>query len=339
MDYKKVFGLLSVGVVILVAMILFIGPGEVLNALQTADMKYVLLAIIIQFIIMTLWNIKWGIIVSGLDISYKKIPLYAMLLVGLAINNLTPSGRGGGEPVRAYLLSKSSGAGFRKTFATVMSDKLFDTFPFLTLAIIAMIYLIFTLHLSQTMVITLIAVIILFVILLGFILYICFNEELGIRTVAWIFRQLNRFMSRDLTKYESKSKSAMIGFQTSLKYLMKDRKVFFQALIIAFIVWILEILRVYVVFLAFGVNVSFGMIASVFLLSTLVGMIPALPGDIGAVDGIMILVYSMAGVPSSISTAVTLVERLISYWMVSGLGLLVLPYFGTGVLDKVDLEE
>jgi len=29
-----------------------------------------------------------------------------MLMVGLAVNNITPSARGGGEPVRAYMLSK-----------------------------------------------------------------------------------------------------------------------------------------------------------------------------------------------------------------------------------------
>lgn len=52
----------------------------------------------------------------------------------------------------------------------------------------------------------------------------------------------------------------------------------------------------------------------------------------------MILVYSLSGIPPFISTAVTLVERLISFWMVSVLGLLTLPYFGTGVLDEVDIN-
>ena len=45
--------------------------------------------------------------------SHKKITLFAMLLVGLAVNNLTPSGRGGGEPVRAYLLSKNTNSSFK----------------------------------------------------------------------------------------------------------------------------------------------------------------------------------------------------------------------------------
>ncbi|OED29701.1 UPF0104 family protein [Methanosphaera sp. WGK6] len=339
MDYKKVFGLLLVGLIILAGMIIFIGPGEVMNALQQANMKYVILAIIIQFIIMSLWDIKWSVILDGVGVPHKKLQLFAMLLVGLALNNLTPSGRSGGEPVRAYLVSKSSGKSFKTTFATVIGDKIFDIFPFTVLALAAITYLIFTLHLSQSIIITLIIAMILFIAIIAFLIYICFNEALGIRVIKWVFRQLRRFMSRDLDTYEFKTLEALIDFQESLKYLLKDQKIFSAALTIAFIVWFLEILRVYVVFLAFGVNVSLGMVASVFLLSTLVGMIPALPGGIGTIDGIMIIVYSLAGISPFISTAVTLIERLISFWMVSIMGLLILPYFGTGVLDEVSTDS
>lgn len=337
-NYKRVFGLLLIGIIILVAMIIFIGPGEIISALKQANMNYVILAIIIQFITMGLWNLRWSIISTGLSIPHKKTTLFAMLLVGLAVNNLTPSGRGGGEPIRAYLLSKNTNTSFKKTFATVMGDKLFDTFPFAILAIAAMIYLIFTIHLSATMLTTLIIAILIFIALLIFIVYICINETFGVLVIRWVFRQLNKFIKRDLKVYETKTLGALAGFQGSLLYLMKDPKVFVSAIIIAFIVWFLEITRMYVVFLAFGVHVSLGMVAAVFLLSTLVGMIPTLPGGLGAIDGIMILVYSMAGIPPFISTAATLVERLISFWMVSVLGLLTLPYFGTGVLNEINID-
>lgn len=55
----------------------------------------------------------------------------------------------------------------------------------------------------------------------------------------------------------------------------------------------------------------------------------------GAVDGIMIVFYSAAGVSPSVSAAVTVVERLISFWMVSAMGIAVLPYFGSSVAEKL----
>ena len=63
-------------------------------------------------------------------------------------------------------------------------------------------------------------------------------------------------------------------------------------------------------------------------------MVPLLPGGLGAIDGIMILFYSNAGITTSISAAATVVERLISFWMTTILGVIFLLKFGTSVLDK-----
>ena len=336
MDYKKVGALLLVGVVVLIALILVVGPEQTISALKTANTNYVILAIVIQFIIMALWNTRWSIICKSLDIPHKQLPLFAMTIVGLAINDLTPSGRSGGEPVRAYLLSKTSSTDFKQTFATVMADKLCDTFPFMVLAIFAITYLMWYMHLGTTLFSVLLIALVLFIIALVFIIFISINETFGIKTIQWVFRQLRKFTSRDMDKYEDTALTSLVGFQRSLLYLMKDKKLLLIATIISFLVWFLELLRVYVVFMAFGVNVSLGMIASVFLVSSLIGIIPILPGGLGSIDGVMILLYSLAGVSASISTAATLVERMISLWMVIIIGVILLPFFGTGALDYVD---
>lgn len=334
MDYKKIGALLAIGIIILIAMIMFIGPDQILSALQTANMNYVILAIIIQFIILGLWNTRWSIICDSLDIPHGKLSLFAMTIIGLALNNLTPSGRSGGEPVRAYILSKNSNEDFKRTFASVMGDKIFDTFPFMVLAIFAITYLMLYFHLSTSLFLLLLLSLLLFVIALAFIIVLCFNETVAINTVKWVFRQIKRFTYK-VDKYEQTVLTSLIGFQNSLKYLLSNKKLLITASAISFLVWFLELLRVYIVFLAFGVNVSLGMIAAVFLVSALIGIIPLLPGGLGSIDGVMILLYSMAGISSSISTAATLIERMISLWMILILGIILLPFFGTGALDQV----
>jgi uncharacterized protein (TIRG00374 family) len=338
MDFKKIIGLLSVGIIILVAMVIYIGPSKIISAIQTANIYYVILAVIIQFVILALWNKRWSLICDSLDIPHGELSLFAMTIVGLAINDLTPSGRSGGEPVRAYLLTKSSLVDFKKTFATVMGDKLFVMFPFMVLAIFAVAYLMLYLHLNTTLFSILLVALILFILALVFIVYISINEEFGLKTIKWVFRQARRFTSRDLKKSEKKAVSSLLGFQNSLLYLMNDYKLIINATIISFVVWFLELIRVYVVFLAFGQTVSLGMIASVFLVSSLIGVIPALPGGLGSIDGVMILLYSMAGVSASVSTAATLVERMISLWMVIIMGMILLPFYGKEALDQVDMD-
>jgi uncharacterized protein (TIRG00374 family) len=336
MNYKRVGLLLSLGILILLAMIIFVGPDQIFSALETANIYYVLFAILVQFAILGLWNLRWSIICKALDIPHNKLSLFGMTIIGNAINDLTPSGRSGGEPIRAYLLTKSSSVEFKKTFATVMGDKIFDTFPFMVLAIFAISYIMFYLNLSTALFSLLMIALIIFILALAFIIYICINESFGLKTIDWVFRQLRRFTKRDLDKYEQKATSSLVGFQSSLLYLMEDKKVLLEATIISFIVWFLELFRVYLVFLAFGVNVSLGMIASVFLVSCLIGVIPALPGGLGSIDGVMILLYSMAGISASISTAATLVERMISLWMVIVIGVILLPFYGSSVLEHLE---
>jgi hypothetical protein len=53
------------------------------------------------------------------------------------------------------------------------------------------------------------------------------------------------------------------------------------------------------------------------------------------VDGVMIIIFSISGVPPSISAAATIIERLISFWLTSFIGVALIPYYGSAVLDKL----
>ena len=68
-------------------------------------------------------------------------------------------------------------------------------------------------------------------------------------------------------------------------------------------------------------------------------MIPLLPGGLGAVDGVMILFYSAAGITASVSAAATVIERLISFWLATIIGMIILPHYGSSVLDKKSLSS
>jgi len=331
----KTLILMLAGVGVLALMVLFIGPGKIESALQQSNPWYLALAVIIQLAIYGLWTERWSITTSSLDISIKRRHLLPMLMVGLAINNITPSGRGGGEPVRAYILSKYSKSPFENAFATVIADRGLDTFPFIALAIITIITAILYINLPQWMVITLVIGLIILILVFFLALYMSINREFGDRAVRWFLKILKRISTKMHNRIEQRAINAVGGFQDSMKVMITDRKVLLYGIPISFLIWGLEIMRVYVVFLALNINAPLEIIAAVFVISTLIGMIPLLPGGLGAVDGMMILLYSYAGIPPSISAAATLVERLISFWMTTILGVAVLPYFGADAVDKM----
>ncbi|MBE6500039.1 MAG: UPF0104 family protein [Methanobrevibacter thaueri] len=338
MDRKTIL-LLGFSLLILAIMLWFVGIDKVIGALKVANMSIIALAIGVQIFTYFLYTLRWQVLnkVANMDVSFKN--LLPMVLVGLAVNNITPSGRGGGEPVRAYLLSKQKDYLMEETFATVVADRALDTFPFIVLAAITVAAMALSFNFDLWLIIIMIIAVIVIVAILIILIYMCINPGFGKRVDGWIVGLVRRFYKKNTVELEEKIHGVIFGFQDTMKLLISNKKGLLITIPLSFVIWIFEILRVYLVFLAFGANVDFVVIGEVFIVACLVGMIPLLPGGIGAIDGLMIIFYSAAGIPSSISAAATVIERLISFWMATIIGLVILPYYGSSVLDKISFNQ
>ena len=334
MDKKSIF-FLGISVLILVVMLWLVGIDQVIDALKIAKLEFIALAVAMQVFTYFLYSLRWKILNNLVDINVGIKKLLPMILVGLAVNNITPSGRGGGEPVRAYILSHEENYPMEETFATVVADRALDTFPFVVLAILTIIGMTFYFNFDLWLIVLMIAAVIVIVAILVLLIYMCINPRFGKRVDGWIIGLVRRFYKKNSEELEEKIHGVINGFQDTMKMVISDKKVLFYALPFSFVIWIFEIIRVYFVFLAFGAVVSPVVIGEVFILACLAGMIPLLPGGLGAVDGIMIVFYSAAGITASISAAATVIERLISFWMTTILGMVILPYYGSSVLDKI----
>lgn len=336
MDKKTLF-FLGLSIAILAVMLYLVGIDQVIETLKLAKLEFIGIAIALQIFTYYLYTLRWKILnnLADMDVGIKK--LLPMVLVGLAVNNITPSGRGGGEPVRAYILAKENNYPMQETFATVVADRALDTFPFVLLAVLTIIgmalYFDFDLWLLILMILAVTAIVIILILLI----YMSINPNFGKRVDGWIIGLVRRFYKKNSEELEDKIHNVISGFQDTMKLVIYNKKVMYYALPLSFIIWIFEILRVYFVFLAFGAHVNPVVIGEVFILACLAGMIPLLPGGLGAVDGIMIIFYSAAGITASISAAATVIERLISFWMATILGLVILPYYGSSVLDKISI--
>lgn len=334
MDKKSAFFLL-ISLLILAAMIYLVGVNEVINALKIANLTYIGVAVAIQVFVFYLYTLRWQILnrLADMDVSIKK--LIPMTLVGLAVNNITPSGRGGGEPVRAYILSREEGFPMEETFATVVADRALDTIPFALLAIITIVGMAFYFDFDLWLLIVMIIAVVLIVVALSLIIMMSVNPDFGKRVDGWIIRLVRRFYKKNSEELEEKIHSVVFGFQDTMKLVISNKRVLYYALPLSFLIWILEIFRVYFVFLAFGAVISPIIIGEVFIVASLVGMIPLLPGGLGVVDGMMVVFYSAAGISPSLSAAATVIERLISFWLATILGMVILPHYGSSVLDKI----
>jgi uncharacterized protein (TIRG00374 family) len=327
--------LFAIGILIMCVMLYFIGINDIIDALKIADIRYILLAIIAQVITYYLFALRWKVINKIADIFVKSTELLPMVLVGMAINNITPSGRGGGEPVKAYILSAKTDEPFESTFATTIADRALDTIPFLILAIVTIILMILNFHLSSFYISLLVFAVILITLAFILLIYISINQTFAEKIVAFALKIVRIFYKKDPEKLEAKIMGAISGFQDTMRLMLRDKDVLFKALPLSFLIWFSEIIRVYFVFLAFGSSVNVVIITEVFIISCLIGMIPLLPGGLGAVEVMMVGLFTAGGVPKEISAVGMLIERLISFWMTTIIGLIILPHYGISAAEKI----
>lgn len=325
---------IAMSFIILIVMLYFVGIDNIMDALKKANLALVALAIIVQIATYFLYTIRWNLINSEAGIKVSLKSLLPITMVGLAANNITPSGRGGGEPVRAYILSKEHDHGLKDTFATVVADRALDTFPFIVLAAITIVATVFYFEIPTWLVAVLILATIAIIAILAILIYMCINPGFGEKIERFIMKLVNRFYKKASDDLQKSIHENIQGFQDTMKMLISNRKLLAITIPMSFLIWVFEILRVYIVFLAFGATLNFIVIAEVFIIASLVGMIPLLPGGLGTVDGVMIGFYSKAGVSLSLAAPVTLIERLISFWMATIIGLVILPHYGSSVLEK-----
>ena len=336
MDKKSLFFII-LSIVIFSVMLYIVGLDKIINTLKMADLVLIALAVAIQVFTYFLYTLRWKIIndASDIDVGFKS--LFPIMMVGLAVNNITPSGRGGGEPVRAYILSKEHDYNFKDTFATVVVDKLLDTFPFLVLSAITVFAMIVYFNVALWLVFLMGLGVAFILALLGILIYMSVNSSFAGRVEGWINRIIRRF-KKNPESLQKRLHDFIGGFQRNMRMLISNKRLLYIAIPLSFLIWFFEIIRVYIVFMAFGANLNLIVIAWVFIIASLVGMIPLLPGGLGAVDGLMAFLYSKAGIALSLTAPITLIERLISFWMATIIGLLLISYYGSSVLDKISLK-
>ena len=93
-----------------------------------------------------------------------------------------------------------------------------------------------------------------------------------------------------------------------------------KIVIMTTLIWLSEALRLYLVFLAFGINPGF-LVALFISQATLILMsIPLSPAGLGLVELLMLGLLASASLPTSLAGAITITDRLISYWSLVAFG-------------------
>jgi uncharacterized protein (TIRG00374 family) len=307
--------MILLAVLIIVALVVQADPADIADQLRQVDLG-ILAGVVALYLLNTVAKVlRWYALVSskGRDVAFRKVFLF--FLIGLAVNNTTP-GRIAGEPVRAYLLKTGTDYPMGRGMASIFLEKTIDTIVTISMALVGIVLLIRVIPWSSTVTLLLSAgVVALF--MGGLIVLVAFPA--GPRRVAgWVFARLRRGRRSGSVEGLERLVDGFLGtFEQGTRDIARDRPRAMAAIGLTIVIWLNETLRLWLVFLALGENVSSElMLIAVTLSSFAALLIPLGAGNSAAIA----VICGLAGVDGDLATTASLVFIMTSIWLSVPLG-------------------
>lgn len=323
---KKLYAL-SISIVLVLILIFYLGPLNILNALKTAQWNLICLALLIHLVAVGLRSVRWGFIINQpRDLKDN----YVVKTIGLFAGNFSPV-RTAGEPVTALMGKKINNIRVSKGLSAGLTERFFDMLISGILLTIACFFL------AKIRLIALIGALICFGLLFAFYI-INWKQSYGISLYKKIHPLLTILPLKKDTLDVFYMKT-IEGLRGMVKYThsFTSGKNLSIAFVLSLLCWLLEFIRLFIVFYAFNVEISFMAVIVIFLLANLIGVISALPGGIGSIEISLTGLFVLFGVSSSLAGSIALVDRLVSFWAVTVLGLIFCSFYGKELLEEIKI--
>lgn len=307
--------------------------GLVLKRIGTANPYYIALAFLAMFLMMVVWNLKWAYLLQQY-VRVRSWHTLPILFAGVFVNHITPGAGIGGEPVRAYFVSKEYPVKMIKAFAAVMMDKLFNTMVIILLFIFSLIYGILVLRVDRALKAVLATTLILLLIttllvyrwkyggklrsiilhhLLKFFYHKAFSRVLRQRFAT--YKELHRYVHKKIKE-----------FMGAAQEVLKEKRRLLISVAFAMLYYGLYFLAMDAVFRALHVSIRLAALITIVSISSVVADISFTPGGLGLTEVILLALYQAFGLNVTAAASITLLQRAIYYFYMLGIGYLCMLY-------------
>lgn len=306
-------------------LILWIGPINILNAFKTADWRWLLVALLIHLLAVGVRSLRWGFII---DKPYEFKNNYIVKTIGLFAGNFSPM-RSAGEVLNAVAGKNINKITLHEGLSAGLTERFFDLLIVGLLLVLSAIWIEHIRFLSILGAFLSLTIVVL-------IYFVNWREGAGI----WIYERIHPLLCK-LPINEEYLDNVYLKFKNGLKGMTSYTNSFTSGrnlvivLFLAVLSWLLECTRLYVVFYAFNVEINFASVVIIFLLANFIGVVSALPGGIGSIELSLTGLFLLFGVPEALAGSIALADRLVSFWVVSGLGVIFSSYYARDILNEI----
>jgi glycosyltransferase 2 family protein len=223
--------------------------NELVSILESTNYLYIFIGVSIGVIGgLIVRSFRWRVLLEPVKPGISFRNLFSTTSIGYMVNNLIPRS---GEVVRPYLLGKNEGISKAAAFATIIIERIIDTFMFLLMFGIALLY--FKKRISNAVPEISSAVIILsalIFLLLLWILFMMFKTEQSMKIVRFFSKILPEKFRQ---KIENIFSSLVGGFDV-----LKKPALLFKIALYSFLLWFVYLVSAYIPFYSFDIIVNSG---------------------------------------------------------------------------------
>ena len=307
-----------------------------LEAVKSANPLLIASAVAIYFLSVVVWAARWQTALSAINCKTGFGTRYLILCATIFLNNITPFARVGGDPFgRVYMLNKLENTSYSAGMASSLGEHLLAPVVMVSF-LMAGLFLRFG---KGSLLLSVIIIAAWVLISLGIIFgpRLFFKKKIAVRGIS-------KFVSRVLSWF---------GKQKNAQEIMEELENFYSHTYATIdkgktVLWIglwslltglLDIFRLYTIFLALGYYPEFSMLLIAYTLQPIVGLIPFLPGGLILIEGSLISLFTLFDVPLNLAMAATAIERGISFVLSTIVGAGIFSYLGVRIAIKPEVQN
>ncbi|QDA32344.1 flippase-like domain-containing protein [Thermococcus indicus] len=265
------------------------------SVVVSASLKYLILAFLTYYVSVVLYGIRWKLVLRGVGRDAPLHELVKAILASIFMNNVTPMSRSGGELLRMAWVSKKANIPAGVSAVSIVYERILETIPVFALFLAGMTYF----SSGEP---------------LPFVI-------LGIAGVILIWIKWDAFVRLSLHLFRTPVTDEEMRKITALRSM---HGLNMAAVLLSSAVWLLDVVRLKLIALAFGLNLAWSFIAVVSVANLLFGLVAFTPGGVGIIEGGLVGTLTYFGIPMALAVSITLLERFVSYVASSLVGLAVL---------------
>lgn len=311
------------------------------QTLQQGQWSWILAAFLSQTLYFIAFTSSYQAAFNALDIETRTRDLLPVTLGSLFVNMVVPAGVAGGTALFAQELSRR-GKPATRTATGVLLQLIADFTAFVIILVPGLIYLSYEHDLKPYEVVAAVLLVLMTIGLSLILLLGIWKPDLLHRLFDWAQQTTEKLFKRflrvsPLTEHWAQENAS--EFAQASNAVAGHPSRLMRTIFLALVAHGLDITTLYILFRAFGLEISLGTLVAGYAVGILFWIVSITPQGIGVVEGVMALTFTSLGVSGAAATTVVLAFRGLTFWIPMLLGFFAVQRMQLFASDQRTLTE